>query len=31
MGFLGGAAGKDGKAITVKAGDNDQGVIKIKP
>jgi hypothetical protein len=31
MGFLGGAAGNAGKAITIKAGDNDQGVIKIKP
>jgi hypothetical protein len=31
MGFKGGAAGKDGSAITVKAGDNDQGTIKIKP
>jgi plastocyanin len=31
MGFLGGDAGKEGKAIEVKKGDNDQGVIKIKP
>jgi hypothetical protein len=31
MGFKGGAAGKDGSPITVKAGDNDQGTIKIKP
>ena len=31
MGFKGGEAGKDGSPITVKAGDNDQGVIKIKP